>query len=332
MPSKKDQCMTIALEHQKASRQELIELFVTKVGMSYPGASTYENTIRKELGLKHEILTVQAHIEEAREQESDIEIAIRLKERFDVINMLTVASTEGKIRSLIVSGPAGLGKSYTIMQAVRNYDPSGERTVIAKGVVRPTGLYLLLHDNRNKGDVIVLDDADSVFNDGDALNILKAACDSTHERRIDWRAETKMVDENGEPVERSFVYEGTLIFITNIDFHVESKKGGKNADHFEALISRSHYVDCDMHYIREYLVRIKQVVEEDGMLRDQKGLTAEEEQQVVQFIFDHPKDLHDLTLRMALKLADLFKIATSYEHFESLAKVSCFKNRAILTA
>jgi hypothetical protein len=236
--------------------------------------------------------------------------------------MLANASTLGQIRSLIISGPAGLGKSFAVERAVRNYDPEEVKSVIAKGFVRPTGLYLLLHQFRHKGCVIVLDDADSIFADQDALNLLKAACDTTRRRILSWRSETKMTDVDGEPVDREFEFEGTIIFITNIDFDAQIAKGGRGAEHFEALVSRSHYVDCDMHSIRDYIVRIRQVVR-GGMLRDVKGLNVHGERIVMDFIEENASRLRELTLRMALKLADVYKMDPS--KFESLAKVSCFK-------
>lgn len=321
--SKKDACLEIAASHPEASRGELIELFVADVGMSPATAGTYASSVRKELADTADARARQA----ARNAETDEEIAERLRERFDVIDELADASCVGMIRSLIISGPAGLGKSFAVEQAIRNYDPTGHRTIIAKGFVRPTGLYLLLHEYRNPGNVIVLDDADSIFSDPDALNILKAACDTTKKREISWRAETKMVDADGEPIERTFEFRGTVIFITNKDFDDEIARGGRSAEHFEALVSRSHYVDCDMHSQRDYIVRIKQVVAM-GMLRNQRGLNEFAERMIVKFIVDNADNLRELTLRMALKLADVYNMNPA--KFESFARISCFKGSADL--
>lgn len=316
--SKKQKCIDIAMSNPSADRNELIELFVTKVGLSRASASTYASAVKKEI-----IDNADARANRPAEpNESDDQIADRLKERFEVIDMLARASTLGQIRSLIVSGPAGLGKSFTIEQAVKQYDPDGDKTVITKGFVRPTGLYLLLHEFRHKGCVVVLDDADSIFADQDALNILKAACDTTKRRTLSWRSETKMTDADGEPIARQFEFEGTVIFITNKDFDHEIRKGGKMAEHFEALVSRSHYVECDMKTVRDYIVRIKQVVGA-GMLREQKGLDKAGEIRVMQFIEHNAQHLRELTLRMALKLADVYQMNAA--KFEQLAKVSCFK-------
>lgn len=326
--TKKDRCFQIALKHPELvtggpeERAKLMEMFVSEVGVTDKGANTYATMAKKEILATADARAMKA----ARDNETDVEIAARLKERFEVIDMLANASCSGQIRSLIISGPAGLGKSYTVEQAIKRYDPNEEKTIIAKGFVRPTGLYLLLNEYKHKGNVIVLDDADSIFNDMDALNILKAACDTTRERHIHWRAETRMVDADGEPVERTVDYKGTIIFITNKDFDAEIAKGNKGSEHYEALVSRSHYVECDMHSMRDYIVRIKQVVE-GGMLRNQRGLDTYGERKIVSFIEENANNLRELTLRMALKLADVYKLHPS--RFESLAKVSCFKASAV---
>ena len=318
--TKKEQAKQIALANHGASRQELIELFMEQIpGMTAGGASTYASQVKKDLV---ESAPQRAMIE-AREAETDDEIDARLKERFEMIDLLANASCLGQVRSLVVSGPAGLGKSYTVEQAVAAYDPMQAKSIIAKGFVRPTGLYLLLHEYRHKGNVIVLDDADSIFNDQDALNLLKAALDTTKKRTISWRSETRMVDADGEPVDRVFDFEGTVIFITNKDFDAEIAKGSKMSEHYEALISRSHYVECDMHTMRDYVVRIRQVVRE-GMLRTAKDLNHHEENIILEFIEDNKEKLRELTLRVALKLADIYKVDPA--RFESLAKVSLFKS------
>ena len=307
----------LARLHPTASRGDLLTLFVSELGMNPGTANSYASSVRNVVDAEGPARAQMA----ARLEESDEEIRARLDERFDSIDQFATSSCAGGITSLIISGPAGLGKSHTIETAVRAYDPDGMNTIIAKGYIKATGLYLLLHEYRHEGNVIVLDDADSIFRDEDALNILKGALDTTKERVISWRAETKMVDADGEPVDRSFEFKGTVIFITNWDFDAEISRDGKSAPHFSALMSRSHYIECDMHSNRDYVVRIEQVCER-GMLTD-KGLTAVESANIVDYIKEHQDSLRELTLRMALKLADLYKMDPS--KFEVLAKTSCHK-------
>jgi type II secretory ATPase GspE/PulE/Tfp pilus assembly ATPase PilB-like protein len=77
-------------------------------------------------------------------KETDIQIREKLAVRFDALQVMSDATAVGKNRSLIVSGPAGLGKSFTVEAAVKKH---GDKinAVSIKGYVRPTGLYKTLY-------------------------------------------------------------------------------------------------------------------------------------------------------------------------------------------
>ena len=255
--------------------------------------------------------------------ETNKEIEARIGERFDVLKELTDSVTDGNTRALIVSGPAGLGKSYTVETALRAWDPSETKHTFIKGFVRGTGLYKTLYTHRHAGHVIVFDDADSIFFDEVSLNLLKAACDTTDVRRLSWLAETNMVDEEGgERVERSFVFEGAIIFCTNKDFDVEIEKESKYSPHMQAMVSRAHYISLDMKNKRDYMVRIKMVLREGVMLKE---LTIAEKNDVMAFIVDNNEKLRELSLRMALKLGGLRK-ALGATAWQRTARVTCCKN------
>ena len=255
--------------------------------------------------------------------ETDEQIDARLKEMFDIVGIMASSACKGQARALIVSGPAGLGKSFTVESVVSDYDDTGKKAAICKGFIRPTGLYKTLYEYRHKGDVIVFDDCDSVFQDGDALNLLKAACDTTERRRIMWGAETRMTDVDGAPLPWSFEFEGSVIFITNYDFDQAIEGGSRFSEHFKALISRSHYIDVGLRSVRDYLIRIKQVVGM-GMLKD-RGLNEFQQEEVIDYIFDNACALRELTLRMVIKVAELY--VTEPIRWKSIAKVSLLKRK-----
>ena len=260
-----------------------------------------------------------ARVELRAETESEIET--KLSERFATLDTMTHATVHGHNKSMIVSGPAGVGKSYSIGQILGDAEGKVYSTVI-KGYVRPTGLYKMLYEFRHKNSVVVFDDADSIFADEVALNLLKAACDTTKKRVLHWLTETKMEDEEGERLPRSFEFEGSIVFITNYDFDEMIARGNKLAPHFEAMISRSHYVDLAMKSTMDYVVRIKQVVRDHGMLRD-AGYSLHEEKELIDFIVDNKDRLRELSLRMVLKLASLMRINSS--NWKTLAKTTAFK-------
>lgn len=254
--------------------------------------------------------------------ETDTQIEKRLRERMEVLRLLTTAAMSGDAQAAIISGPPGLGKSYEIEEILKQFDPNGVNTRQIKGYVRATGLYKMLYAHRLPGQVLIFDDADSVFFDETALNLLKGACDTTETRRISWMSEATFVDEEtGDVIPSSFEFGGVVLFLTNIDFDAYIAKGHKLAPHLEAMISRAHYVDMDMKSRRDYLVRIRMAIK-DGLL-DNQGLTSAQKADVIHFIETHYESVRELSLRIAIKLANLRKMKCA--DWEAVARITCLK-------
>jgi len=252
--------------------------------------------------------------------ETDEQIAARLAERFEILDILAEACTLGNARALLVTGPAGLGKSYTIEQRLADWDPNELNHTIVKGYVRPTGLVKLLFQYREEGQVIVFDDADSIFFDDVSLNLLKSVCDTTDKRRVSWLSEGTLVDEEtAVRIPRSFDFNGTIIFISNYDFDAMIDRGHKLAPHLQALVSRAHYIDLAMKTRRDYLVRIKQVIKQ-GLLKE---LTESQRNDVIAFVNENHERLRELSLRMALKIGSLRKQGGNWQR---IANITCCKN------
>jgi hypothetical protein len=254
---------------------------------------------------------------DASPTETDAEIDARIAERFEILDIMAEACTLGNSRALIVSGPAGLGKSFTIEKRLAEWDPNELNHTIVKGYVRATGLVKLLYQYREAGQVIVFDDADAIFFDDVSLNLLKAVCDTTERRRVSWLSEGKLIDdESSELIPRSFDFNGSIVFITNYDFDAMIDKGHKLAPHLAALVSRAHYVDLSMRSRRDYLVRIRQVIR-DGLLGD---LGIRERAEVITFIEKNHASLRELSLRMAIKIGALRKQG---KNWEKVARITC---------
>lgn len=249
--------------------------------------------------------------------ETEEQIDARIAERFEILDVLTEACIVGNSRALIVSGPAGLGKSYTVEHALNKWDPNEVNHTIVKGYVRATGLVKLLYQYREHGQVVVFDDADSIFFDDVSLNLLKAVCDTTERRRVSWLSEGKLIDEEtADLIPRSFDFNGTVIFISNYDFDAMIDRGHKLAPHLQALVSRAHYVDLAMKTRRDYLVRIRQVIRQ-GLLGE---LSFEARSDVITFIEQNHEKLRELSLRMALKLGALRKQGGDWQR---VARITC---------
>ena len=256
----------------------------------------------------HIAMAPKVHIHTAKASkllfETDEAIETRLETRFGIVDELVNSMIRGQTPAVIISGPPGLGKSYGVEMKLRAWDRYQDHHTIIKGFVGLTGLYKALYDWRNKKEIIVFDDADSIFGDLDAMNLLKSACDSSDIRRLSYLKETKMIsDRDGTPIPREFEFKGGIIFITNEDFDAKIAKDHKLTPHFQALISRAHYIDLQMKTQRDYLVRMKQVVKK-GMLRN-RGMSASQEAEIMKFVEDHKENLRELSLRVVSKLSDL---------------------------
>lgn len=280
-----------------------------------------KNGFRNRKGSKGEPTQVNT-IQTFTSYETDTEIEEKLNSRFSVLATMAKGCTNQTIRSLIISGPAGLGKSFTVEETLTAWDRTETNWTIVKGYIRPTGLFKLLYEYRHPGNVIVFDDADAVFGDETSLNMLKAVCDSSKRRRVSYMSEARLIDdEGGELLPKGFEFEGTIIFITNYDFDVMIDKGHKLAPHFQALVSRSHYVDLAMKTKRDYMIRIKQVAR-GGLLRD-VGLNSAESEDVLLFIETNMERMRELSLRMAQKVASVRKLGNNWKE---IAKVTCLRN------
>ena len=255
--------------------------------------------------------------------ESISEIETKLTDRFEALEVMADATGRGINRALIVSGPAGLGKSYTVEQKMSELEKSGKHVLYIKGYVRPLALYKLLYESRHAQSVLVFDDSDSIFHDDVSMNLLKAACDSTDRRVLHWlsRSLEREEDEDGESIPEKFEFEGSVIFITNYDFDSLIASGNKLAPHFEALVSRSLYLDLAMKTKMDYFVRIQQVVR-GGMLRD-RGFDESETLMILEFIRNNMDRMRELSLRMVVKLSNLYKMDKL--NWQKLARQTCFR-------
>jgi hypothetical protein len=257
--------------------------------------------------------------------ETDDEIMERLKQRFDILEDMTRAVKKGDVRSMIVTGPPGVGKSFGVEKVLSKHDVFADvandsklkKYEVVKGAMSAIGLYSKLYEFSDKKSILVFDDCDSVLLDDLSLNILKAALDSGKKRMIHWNTDSRILRSEGVP--NSFEFKGGAIFITNIKF--ENVKSKKLQDHLEALESRCHYLDLTIDTEREKILRIEQIVE-DGMLNDYEfeQYTVDE---IIQFIKDNKKKLRELSLRMVLKLADLKKSMPA--NWRAVAEVTCMR-------
>ena len=256
--------------------------------------------------------------------ESDEYVMERIRQRFDILDNMTRATINGDVRAMIVSGPPGVGKSYGIEKQLEmaglfdTISAKEQKYEFVKGAMTPIGLYCKLFERRESNNVVVFDDCDSVLLDDLALNILKAALDSGKTRRIHWNADSHKL--RSEDVPNTFEFRGSVIFVTNLKF--ENIRSKKLADHLEALQSRCHYLDLTLDTMRDKILRIRQIFREGDLFKDY-SLSQERAEEIIDFMQDNKNRLREVSLRMALKIADLTKIS---DDWQMLARNTCMVN------
>ena len=244
--------------------------------------------------------------------------------RFEMLDEMTKATLNGDIRAMIVSGPPGVGKSFTVERELERsalFDQiSGRRvkSTIVKGSATAIGLYKTLYEFSDSNCVIVFDDCDSILFDDVCLNLLKGALDSGKNRKISWLAESRALKNEGIP--NSFTFHGSVIFITNLKF--DQVRSQKMKDHLEALQSRCHYLDLTLDTMRDKILRIKQIAD-TGVLFADYDFEQCVQDEIINFLNVNKNKMREMSLRMAIKVAELRKSFPL--KWQALASTTCMK-------
>ena len=250
-------------------------------------------------------------------------------ERFEMLDIMTKAMMKRRIRGLVVSGPPGVGKSYGVEQEISKMtmftDLAGKaaKAEMVRGAMSPRGLYEKLYEFSDSGSVVVFDDCDSVLEDMQSLNLLKSALDSSASRYITW-ASDRIGRDDGPP--NRFEFKGSVMFITNMNF---DNVRGKTAAHMDALMSRCHYLDLTLDTMRDKVLRVKQIAATGALFQKYERkyeMTKEKQNEILAFMYANTDNLREVSLRMALKIADCWVI--NENKWEQYAKSTCFKKSA----
>lgn len=259
---------------------------------------------------------------ETKKEPTNEEIKEKIRKRFDVMNKMGTGIISGIIRSLIVSGAPGIGKTFSLEKMLEKAQDKGKiQYDIIKGKISAIGLYVKLFENREAGCVTVLDDID-VFGDEDTLNILKAALDTGEERWISWGTASSWLEDRDIP--NTFLYDGSVVFITNMDVDRELERSSKLTPHLDALISRSIYLDLGVHTNKDIMIRVEDVIASTSMLKD-KGLSTFQETELIEWMKENVDRLRNVSLRTALFIADFMKTDSDWRDISevTLIKPGC---------
>ena len=167
-------------------------------------------------------VSVSSSIPGAAEAQKKIEIAKSdPKTAFKEMQLYVKMVIKGIQPAVILCGAPGIGKTFRVKQQLKaaGYTMTADNTV--KGKCTPRQLYLTLYNNKGKGDIVLVDDADSLVGPKapeDCINILKAALDSTSDdegRLVSYKVSGELKDDEGVPVPKSHYNKCGMIVITN---------------------------------------------------------------------------------------------------------------------
>lgn len=167
-------------------------------------------------------VSVSSTIAGAAEAEKKIEsVKSDPKTAFKEMQMYVKMVIKGIQPAVILCGAPGIGKTFRVKQQLKaaGYTMTADNTV--KGKCTPRQLYLTLYNNKDKGDIVLVDDADSLVGPKapeDCINILKAALDSTADdegRLVSYKVSGELKDDEGIPVPKSHYNKCGMIVITN---------------------------------------------------------------------------------------------------------------------
>lgn len=220
-----------------------------------------------------------------------------INSRFEFVEKLVRMVSSKQTPSAVITGEGGLGKSFTVIKALKDaglkdiseIEPGtvvqGSKCFrVIKGFSTAKGLFKVLFEN--KGNIVVFDDCDSVLKDPDALNLLKGALDSYDKRLITWNTSV-----SGDGLPRVFEFTGGVIFISNLP---QSKID-------QALKTRSMNVDLSM-TLDQKIERMSFIVDKKEFLPE---ISIEVKRSAIQLINNHKSEAKEISLRTLIKTAKI---------------------------
>jgi hypothetical protein len=220
-----------------------------------------------------------------------------LEEAHSILGTFIRHIANGKCRGLLLNGPAGIGKTNSVSRLLAQHGNQSYK--IVAGNMSVFNLYMELYRHREQGEIVVLDDIDGIFKKIDGINILKAATDTTKQRRISWITSNPMLKVWGIP--NAFDYNGGIIVISNEEL---TDRNGRLGLHLAALSDRLHHLSLGTDDKKEQFLQLCYYVVKHGLLSS-RGLDEEQQNEILMYITQNFKKLPRISLRTATNLADL---------------------------
>lgn len=251
---------------------------------------------------RNETVTLEAPAAVAANEETLADKVKFLDETLQDIYDIARKVAAGAFNSLMISGRAGTGKTFSVEKALKDEGLiEDDDYIMVSGAVSTIMMFKKMFQYRNK--VLVFDDCDAVFRDENGRNILKAALDTKKVRRISYLKKSGLVfdpkdfemDPEGEfnmiengMVPAYFDFAGRVIFISNL--------AKDKADPDGAIRSRSILMDVNPDDAT-LMERIKTLLP----YLDPKDMPLKDKEE----IYDFMKKANDVSMRTFVKAAGL---------------------------
>ena len=129
----------------------------------------------------------------------------RLLHRYAELELYARAFADGHLRSLVVIGPPGVGKSATFQHVL------GSHVCWMAGNASPFGIFIKAYEHAN--EPLVLDDIDDLHRHPQGVRLLKALCQTDPVRTLSWHTQARDLDRLGVP--REFQTTSPVALIAN---------------------------------------------------------------------------------------------------------------------
>ena len=218
------------------------------------------------------------------------------------------------LRAIICGGASGMGKTWNTREILEEMAAVSSKVVsiqyVTAGNITPVAFYARLYQNQTKGQILVFDDSDALFDDAKILNLLKAACDMGVPKRILAWDTSKEIEYNGETIPNQFEFNGSVIVLSNLNFYLEIEKESKRAQHLAAFTSRASYID--LHLDRAYYRPIITGMIDRGLILTEYSDTVRHV--TVQFLLKHWNEFkQNPSIRLVCELARLADMSITEE-------------------
>lgn len=138
-----------------------------------------------------------------------------LNEKMEMARMAVRAITRGYKYSRVILGPPGIGKSYSVIEELKN--ENANYIHITGGIKDAEGLYTTLYNCNQEQLIIVFDDINDIIRKRSCIEILRAAVNNVKERKITYIDNPhKLIIKGTKAYKPYMTFLSKIIIITNI--------------------------------------------------------------------------------------------------------------------